>query len=178
MTSRAPRHPSLRVACALGLVHAAASAYWAAGGSWLVETVGQWAVDWRQESPASAAVVLTLVAAVKAAGALVPLAVEAGHLPGRRWWRAASWAGAAVLVLYGTANTVGAWVVLAGLLDPSGPQDDAALWGHAVLWDPLFACWGVTLALGLRATRHATPEGPPGVASPRPASRAARARPR
>ena len=34
----------LWAAMALGLVHAAWSFYWAFGGSWLLDTVGQWAV--------------------------------------------------------------------------------------------------------------------------------------
>ncbi|MFW6775028.1 DUF3995 domain-containing protein [Nocardioides sp. CPCC 205120] len=146
------RNGWLVAAGAAGLVHAAFSAYWALGGTWLLGTVGRWAVEWTREAPAGAGVVLATVAAVKVAGAVVPLLVEAGRLPGRRAWRGLSWAGAVVLVGYGTANAVGAWLVLTGLAG-SGGGDRTALLGHAVLWDPLFALWGALLATGLWTTR-------------------------
>lgn len=141
-------------ACAAGLVHAGVSASWALGSPWLLDTVGQWAVDWRRDAPVNAALVVGVVALVKAAGAVVPVLVEADRLPGRRWWRAASWAGAVVLVGYGLANAIGAWLVLAGVVDTHGTRDPSALVGHAVLWDPLFALWGVLLAAGLHASRR------------------------
>lgn len=146
----------LAAACVAGLVHAAFSLYWALGGSWLIETVGQWAVDWSREAPTTAALVLAAIAAVKAAGAVVPLLVESGRLPGRNAWRTLSWAGAIVLLAYGAANTVGAWLVLAGVVGDAS-TDPPALLGHALLWDPLFALWGGFLALGLRRSSQRRP---------------------
>ena len=52
----------LWLAAACGLVHAAFSAYWAFGGLWLTETVGQWALDWYRSAPASAMAVLLVIA--------------------------------------------------------------------------------------------------------------------
>lgn len=152
-----PRRRTLVLAAgALGLVHAAASGYWALGGSWLVDTVGAWAREWRAEQPVTAAAVLLAVTLVKAAGAVVPVLVVDGRLPARPW-RALCWVGAGVLTVYGLANTVGAWLVWTGVVDspaadPASP-DHAALLGHALLWDPLFAAWGVLLGLGLRRSR-------------------------
>lgn len=77
-------------ACAVGLVHAGFSLYWALGGWWLLDTVGQWAVHWAEQAPVAARLALTSVAAVQIAGAAAPLLVEAGRLPWRRTWRTVS----------------------------------------------------------------------------------------
>lgn len=82
---------------------------------------------------------------------MVPLLNEAGRLPSPRVWRWLSWAGAAVLILYGAANTAGGWAVLSGLVQPTGGHDHDAVLGHAALWDPLFLLCGCLLALRLQA---------------------------
>ena len=148
----------LLVAALLGLTHAGFSAYWAFGGSWLADTVGQWALDWYRTQPATAMIALLVIAVVKAGVAIGPLINESRPLPGYRFWRALCWLAAAILLLYGLANTVGAWLVLAGLVDsPAAEADPMALAGHAWLWDPLFALWGAALGVGLwRARRPAT----------------------
>lgn len=140
----------LAVAC--GLVHAGFSAYWAFGGQWLADTVGQWALDWYRTAPAAAMTALLVIAAVKAVVAVGPLVNEYRPLPGYRWWRVPCWLGGALLLAYGAANAVGAWLVLAGVFTTTSP-DRAALIGHAALWDPLFALWGGCLLGGLIASR-------------------------
>jgi hypothetical protein len=141
----------LLAAAAVGLLHAAVSAYWAVGGTWLVDTVGQWAADWASEEPGTAFVVLMTVAVLKAAAAVGPLLLD----PGRRTVRWGLGAGGAVLALYGAANTAGAWLVLTGVVVPGGEPDRPALLGHALLWDPLFALWGCLVLAGLLAGRDA-----------------------
>lgn len=148
----------LTAAAVVGLVHAAFSAYWAAGGRWLLDTVGQWAVDLADRSPVVTALGLGAVAVAKAAGAVVPVLVEAGRIGARRLWRALSWAGGTALLLYGGANTLIAWLVLGGVLTPEGGYDHRAMVGHAALWDPLFLAWGVLLVAGLTLSRG-TPRG-------------------
>lgn len=140
-------------AAAVGLVHAAFSLSWALGSRWLLPTIGEWATDWAARSPTTVPVVLLLITVAKVAGAVVPVLVERGRLPGQRWWRAAEWIGAAGLLLYGLVNAVVAAAVLSGLLTREGPRDEQALWGHAVLWDPLFALWGGLLAVALWRSR-------------------------
>lgn len=44
--------------------------------------------------------------------------------------------------------------VLLGWIVPDGPVDRAALLGHALLRDPLFALWGATLLIGLWRSRR------------------------
>ena len=151
---RWPRGIRLLVAAAaVGLLHAAFSLYWALGGRWLLRTVGAWAVQLADNSPAATGVVLGLLAALKVAGAVVPVLVETGKLRGRRAWRTLTWFGACGLVAYGLLNVLVAWSVLAGLVTPHGGYDAAAMMGHAALWDPLFLVWGLLLAGGLARTR-------------------------
>ncbi len=54
------------LAMVAGLLHAAPSLYWALGGTWLLETVGQFAVDLRAEGMASTTVLLLAITALAA----------------------------------------------------------------------------------------------------------------
>ncbi|HLL64634.1 MAG TPA: DUF3995 domain-containing protein [Micromonosporaceae bacterium] len=145
----------LWLAAAAGAVHTAFSVYWAFGGMWLLETVGQGAVDQQRDNRPLAASVLLLAAAVKGAGAVVPVWVEYRGGPRiRRRLRAVSWVGGAVLVCYGSVIAAVSAAVLAGAVSPGGEIDRVGLIGHALLWNPLFACWGVLLLAGLWWTRR------------------------
>ena len=76
MTTEARTHTGrglVWVAAAAGVVHAAFSLYWALGGTWLLATVGRWAVDLGRDEPALAGIALGLVTLVKLAAALVPV---------------------------------------------------------------------------------------------------------
>lgn len=137
----------LRAAAVAGLVHAAFSLYWALGGSWLLDTVGDWAVELQRDHPVSAGLGLAAIAVAKGLGAVLPAVVR------WRWVRVLSWIGGVVLVAYGALNTVIAWLVLGGVIVPDGGYDRAAMVGHAALWDPLFWVWGVLLLTGLARTR-------------------------
>ncbi|MCQ1999889.1 DUF3995 domain-containing protein [Arthrobacter zhaoxinii] len=135
----------LWTACAAGLLHAAFSLYWAVGGRWLLDTVGQWAVQESADAPLQTGLLLGAVALFKAAAALIPTASAYGRVPWPGLWRAVSWIGAVVLVLYGGANTVVSNAVLAGLIRPDTGYNRMATIGHAWLWDPLFLLWGAAL---------------------------------
>jgi len=141
------------VAGGAGVLHAAASLYWALGGRWLLATVGQWAVDLSARAPVGAGVVLGLVALVKFLAAMVPIGVAYGKVPWRRFWRPVMWAGGLLLVVYGGVNTVVSAAVLGGHIRPDGGYDEVAMRGHAYLWDPLFLLWGSALVLSLWVSR-------------------------
>lgn len=144
----------LGLAALAGLVHAGFSLYWGLGGRWLLATVGQWAVDLARDAPVTAGLVLVLVAALKAAVAVVPLLATRRQLPFPGVLRAVSWLAALVLALYGGLNSVVAWLVLSGVLRPAGGYDHQAMVGHGFLWDPLFLVWGLLLGLGLYVGRR------------------------
>lgn len=141
-------------AAVLGLAHAVPSAYWALGGRALADTVGESARAFESVGPVGAALALGAVALVKAAAAVVPLVVELRRPRGRRFWRAVSWVGSVVLVLWGAAGTVGGILALSGAVVPDGGVDRASAAGHAFLWDPLFLAWGSALLIGLVRTRR------------------------
>jgi hypothetical protein len=141
------------VAGVAGVLHAAASLYWALGGQWLLATVGQWAVDLSAEAPITAGIALGLIALLKLLAATIPVGVAYGTVPGARFWRAVSWAGGLFLVAYGGLNTVVSAAVLGGLIRPDGGYDPEAMRGHAYLWDPLFLIWGTALVLSLWLSR-------------------------
>lgn len=145
------------MAAIAGLVHTASSVYWAFGGTFLADTIGRWAIEWYRTQPATATTALLALAVVKGAVAIGPLVNETRPLPGYRVWRALCWLAGAILVLYGLANTVGAWLVMTGVVhSPSATADTIALLGHAWLWDPLFTLWGAALLVGLVLTRGRT----------------------
>ncbi|MGA9873876.1 MAG: DUF3995 domain-containing protein [Rhodococcus sp. (in: high G+C Gram-positive bacteria)] len=134
-------------ACVVGVVHAAFSGYWAAGGRWLLGTVGAWATDWVDAEPATARSVLLGLTAFKLAAAVLPLLAHLGRVPLRRTILAVSWAGAALLLVWGGLSFVGAVI---GLIASSEGREVKI--GH-LFFDGLFVLWGAALLLGLLARR-------------------------
>lgn len=144
----------LWVALILGLVHAFWSFYWAFGGSWMLDTVGQWAVASQLRQPVQTFFVLLGIGLLKTAAAAIPVAVEYGKLSGRRFWRLISWVGGVGLVLYGGVYAGTAIAVITGLIDPGADYNEPVMLGHALLWDPLFFFWGLSLVISLLLTRR------------------------
>lgn len=144
----------LSLAACAGCVHAGFSIYWAFGGTWLLETVGAWAVQAARRGGPSVHGALAGIGLLKLIAALAPPVVEQYAAPRlRRWTRGVGWIGAVVLMIYGGVNTVIAALVLANVILPDRGYDSAAMMGHALLWDPLFFAWGTFLASGLAFTR-------------------------
>lgn len=120
------------VAAAAGVIHGGFSVYWGLGGSWLLDTVGSVA-----DAFDGALLLIVLVGLGKIVFALAPLLVDT---------RVARWiyrVGAVVLAVWGAASMIGAVIGLLG-----NPSDPTALWGHLLLWDPLFVVWGIALLAG------------------------------
>lgn len=146
------------MALGLGLGHAAFSFYWAVGGTWLLDTVGQWAVEAQRETPGLALAVLLSITAVKVAAAIVPVAAEYRKLNHRRFWRAICWIGGLRIAIYGAFNTVVALAVLARVIQPVGGYDTRSMIGHAFIWGPWFFLWGAALVTSLIFTRGVQPD--------------------
>lgn len=140
-------------AAALGTLHALWSLYWAFGGSLLLETVGQWAVEAASETPVMAGLGLGLISVAKLGGAWIPLLAESGRIPGRKVWRILAWIVGPALIIYGGADFVAGTAVLTGMVD-FDVTDRAGLVGHAFIWGPHFALWGVALTLALWLSRR------------------------
>lgn len=158
------RHPGNRrtwigrgfvwTAMVLGLVHAFWSFYWAFGGTWMLDTVGQWAVVSQLNRPVQTFVVLFGIGLVKTAASIIPVAVEYRKLGGRRWWRLISWVGGLSLIVYGGIYAVTALLMLTGVVVPTAAYNEPVILGHALLWDPLFFFWGLSLVVSLALTRR------------------------
>lgn len=137
----------------VGFLFALVNVYWLLGGELGLNTLGDAVeADTRRGAP-------TVVAAtaVKAAGAVLPLALVRpwGRLFPRLLLSAAGWTGAVVLVLYGGTLTIGQALIELGAFDVT-PADPTALRGHLYLWDPWFLLWGLLLALAMVRFERAT----------------------
>lgn len=146
------------LAALLGLGSAAVSAYWALGGSALLDTVGGEIEEWGRRRSTSVLVVLWLVVVVKTVVALAaPVLVAApGRFPGwmvGRLPRTLGWIAGIVLLGYGGVLTAVGLLVQGGLVRASQDSDPRALAWHAYLWDPWFALWGLALLASLWLTR-------------------------
>ncbi len=139
-SARAP----LAVAASAGLAHAAASLYWAFGGTWLVDTLGATARG-VESLPVLAVAVLVVAALAKGALAVAPFRIASSRVPAVRGLLALL---ALALSAYGLVLTLAGLLAMTGALGPVA--DPVAVTGHALLWDPLFAVWGLSLGLGLR----------------------------
>jgi hypothetical protein len=161
LTSQGPsaRATGLRAAeaaFAVGLLYAAISVYWGAGGTWLLDTVGS---GLGKGHGGSALVVLAVWLAVglKVIAAVLPLlAVTADMSTGSRWprlIRALTWIEAVILTGYGLVLTAVGLLVQAGVIGTAATADHRALEWHAYLWDPWFLVWGLLVAAALIRSR-------------------------
>lgn len=146
-------------AAVLGLVNAGVSAYWAAGGEALLDTIGGDIERWGREGGTTVVVALSFVAVLKTMVALAaPILAGVGGdwLPAwtrARVPRALGWAAAATLTLYGGVLTIVGVLVQTGVADASTDADPTALAWHTYLWDPWFAVWGLAFLLALWLSR-------------------------
>lgn len=137
------------MACVVGLLFAAVSAYWGLGGEGLLDTVALGdearAGDTAVFVAVWAAVVLKTIAAVLPLLALRPLESRAWN---RTVW-ALAWTGAAVMFLYGLVQTSVGLLLKADVLHASAGADERVLAWGAFVWDPWFVIWGLLAAAAL-----------------------------
>jgi len=147
------------LAAALGVGHALVSAYWALGGTALLDTIGGSLEAWGRERDPALVAGLWVIVAVKLVVALaapVLAGVGASRLPAwtrGRVPRRLGGVAAAVLVAYGGLLTLVGLLVQAGVIEAADDADDRALAWHAYLWDPWFLLWGLAVAGALWLTR-------------------------
>jgi len=147
------------IAAILGLASAAVSAYWALGGTALLDTVGGEIERWGRERSAGVLVTVWVIVVLKAVAAVAPLVfvgVGAGQLPA--WTRGQSprllgWIAAVGLTIYGGVLTAVGLLVQGGVVDAADDADQRALAWHAFLWDPWFALWGTAFIVVMWRSR-------------------------
>ena len=146
-----------------GLLYAAISCYWGAGGTALLGTVGGSLAraGHRHETGVLAAV--WLAAALKTAAAYVPLravrAVDAGG--GNRATVVLARGIAITLVAYGGIWGGAELLVQCGAIHESATADQRAYAWHAYLWDPWFLVWGLLVTAALWQSRRSVAARPP-----------------
>ena len=148
-------------ACALALLYAAVSFYWAAGAPRASAPLGGEleALGRARDLGLIALVWVTGVLKVMA-GLLALVRPWARTLP-RRAMLAAAWGGALLLTLYGGALVAGQALVVGGIITPPGPVDWRALRWHLFLWDSWFLVWGLLLGVAACYHRHEASWRPP-----------------
>lgn len=153
-------HVAALVAAALGVSNALVSAYWALGGTALLDTIGGDLERWGRERRPGLIAALWAIALLKLVVALaapILAGIGAGWLPAwtrGRIPRLLSWIAAGTLVVYGGLLTVVGLAVESGTIDAAADADRRALAWHAFLWDPWFCLWGLAFVIGLRAARR------------------------
>jgi hypothetical protein len=136
-------------AAVLAFGSALVSAYWTAGGTALLDTVGG-ALERLAREPGAAGVALgATTVLLKVAGGLLALALLRRSVPRVVEWAALA-AGAGLTLYGGALVAVGALALTGALGEPADPR---ALRWHVLLWDPWFLVWGVLLVLAVRRRR-------------------------
>jgi len=138
-----------------GLLYAAASVYWALGGTWLLDTIGGSLEEQGRARGTGVLLVLWVAAALKTIAAALPL------LALRRLTRSSrdravwvlAWLTAGTLTLYGLVYAGVGLLVQAGVVHSTNPNDRAMAW-HAFVWDPWFLIWGALALAALARGRH------------------------
>jgi Protein of unknown function (DUF3995) len=136
-------------AAVLAFGSALVSAYWTAGGTALLDTVGG-ALERLAREPGAAGVALgATTVLLKVAGGLLALALLRRSVPRLVEWVALV-AGAGLALYGGALVAVGALALTGALGEPADPR---ALRWHVLVWDPWFLVWGVLLVLAVRRRR-------------------------
>lgn len=146
-------------ACAWALIFAAASFYWAAGGTFLADTIGgELERRGRAREPAFVAT-LWVTGVLKVVGGLLALAL----LRPWRGRRALAWVlgvGGALTALYGVALMVQHGLMAAGVLSRGDLEPGEVRW-HLLLWDPFWLLGGVLFLQAARTTYSGYRRRPP-----------------
>jgi hypothetical protein len=133
-------------ACILGLGHAVFSAYWALGGTWLLDTLGGALEVWARDPEPLVLAALWLIVGLKAGVAVAAPVLQYVVFRKPLVPRVLSWLAATVLTVYGGVFTVAS---IAATLSDIPKSDPRALAWHAYLWDPWFLLWGLAFTLSL-----------------------------
>ncbi len=152
--------PAAILAALLGLASAGVSAYWAVGGTGLLDTIGGSIERWGRERATAVGVVLWFIVALKiivALAAPILIGIGSDRLPAwttARVPRALGWIAAATLTVYGGIYTIAGLLVQTGAVEATADTDPKALAWHAYLWDPWFAVWGLAFVVALWLSRR------------------------
>jgi hypothetical protein len=145
--------------CALAWLYALVSAYWTAGGTWLLATVGGQVEDLARRGGTAVLLVGVGTVSLKVAGGVLGLAFAQpwGRRLPQRPLRVVGLAAGGLLTLYGGANVVLGGLGLLGVF--GAPADPRALRWHVGVWDLWFLLWGLLLLAAALPRRTSHPVG-------------------
>ena len=143
----------------LALLYALVSAYWTAGGTRLLSTVGGQVEDLARRGGSAAVLVGVCTVALKLAGGVLGLALVRpwGRRLPQRPLRLLALAAGGLLTLYGGLNVVLGGLGLLGVFGT--PADPSALRWHVGVWDLWFLLWGLLLLAAALPRRTSHPVG-------------------
>ena len=136
-------------ACALALLSAVPSFYWALGGTAGLDTLGGTIEELGRAHDPRGVALGAVAGILKVAGGLLALALVRpwGRAVPRRLLLGAAWAASVVLTGYGGLLVAVGALVLTGVVSPAGPVDRTALRWHVLVWDLWFLVWGLLLGV-------------------------------
>jgi Protein of unknown function (DUF3995) len=139
-------------AAVLGTAYAGVSAYWAIGGTGLLDTVGGSLERTARTGGTAVVAALWAVALLKLVAAGLPLGALSATPGSRRRRVLCRLAKLEVVILvgYGLPLTGVGLLVQAGVISRGAHADPRGLAWHVFLWDPWFLIWGLAVALALR----------------------------
>ncbi|MFF4762938.1 DUF3995 domain-containing protein [Streptomyces sp. NPDC001292] len=139
-------------AAVLAIVFGLFSFYWAAGGTFAIDTLGGAIQRMAQRRDPGFIAVVWITGALKIAGGLFSLSLVRpwGRVVPRPLMLTAGWGGAALLTLYGALQVGSLLLVALGVLTPSDPVEWKPLLWRLFVWDMSFLVWGILLFLATR----------------------------
>jgi len=154
-------------AAVLAFASAAVTAYWTAGGTLLLDTVGGTFEELGRARTATTVGLGVVVVTAKVAGGMLALALaRQRRVPigrrdiVRRFARFLGIAGGILLAGYGGLLVLVGGLVLTGVVTPSTPVNERALRWHVFVWDLWFLLWGLALLVAAGAPQRNRPAGP------------------
>jgi hypothetical protein len=125
-------------ALVVGLAYASVSAYWGAGGTGLLGTVGGVFERWGRSGGMTTLLFLWVVVFVKVVAAALPFVASQslGPVSTRRAVRRLAWADGLILTLYGLVLTMAGLSIQAGILAASAGADQRARRGTPIYGIP------------------------------------------
>ncbi|MEO6470421.1 MAG: DUF3995 domain-containing protein, partial [Aeromicrobium sp.] len=120
------------IALVVGLAYALVSAYWGAGGMWLLDTVGGVFERLGRSGSWTLVALLSFVVLLKVIAAVLPIMVirSFGSLRTQRVLRLLTWVEAIVLTVYGLMYTSVGLLVQADVINASADSDRYAMAWH------------------------------------------------
>ncbi|PNG90134.1 DUF3995 domain-containing protein [Streptomyces malaysiensis] len=139
-------------AAVLAVVFGLFSFYWAAGGTFGLDTLGAAIQRMAERRDSGFIAVVWITGALKVAGGLFSLSLVRpwGRVVPRPLMLLAGWGGAALLTVYGALQVGSLSLVASGVLTPSDPVEWKPLLWRLFVWDMSFLVWGILLFLATR----------------------------